>query len=63
GGPFKVMQGHWEFKKIDDKSSQVKLTSKYSFKNIILEKTISPIIGTGLSSQVIKYFSRGLEKK
>lgn len=62
GGPFKVMQGHWEFKK-NDKSSQVKLTSKYSFKNIILEKTISPIIGTELSSQVIKYFSRGLEKK
>lgn len=49
--------------KKNDKSSQVKLTSKYSFKNIILEKTISPIIGTELSSQVIKYFSRGLEKK
>ncbi len=63
GGPFKIMQGYWEFKKIDDKSSQVKLTSKYSFKNIILEKTISPIIGTELSNQVIKYFSRGLEKK
>ncbi|WP_236352407.1 hypothetical protein [Francisella noatunensis] len=37
--------------------------SEYNLANIILEKTISPIIGTGLSNQVIKYFSRGLEKK
>ncbi|QOG54737.1 hypothetical protein FSC774_03990 [Francisella noatunensis subsp. noatunensis FSC774] len=34
GCPFKIMQGYWEFKKIDDKLSQVKLTSKYSFKKL-----------------------------
>ena len=41
-GPFKKLEGEWRFIEIEESSSRIELELHYEFKNIILEKLISP---------------------
>ncbi len=41
-GPFKKLSGEWRFIEIQEGSSRIELELNYEFKNIILEKLISP---------------------
>ena len=42
-GPFKSLSGKWMFKNLDKDSCQIELKLEYEFRNVILEKLISPV--------------------
>jgi len=42
-GPFKSLQGRWDFKDIDDLGCRVNFSIDFTFSNLLLEKTLSPV--------------------
>jgi len=42
-GPFSQLQGHWLFTAIGDSGCRVTFRNEFSFKNVLLEKTVGPV--------------------
>ena len=44
-GPFKTLQGHWNFHTLDAHACKVELVLEYEFANKWLEKIVGPVFG------------------
>ena len=42
-GPFRQLQGHWEFSAIGDQGCRVSFEIEFSFKSTLMEKTLGPV--------------------
>ena len=42
-GPFKMLEGRWQFIEIEEDACRIELELHYEFSNIILDKLISPV--------------------
>ena len=62
-GPFKNLNGSWNFIEIEKNSCKVELNLNYEFKNIILEKLISPIFNMIANTFIDSFIKRAEEIK
>ena len=42
-GPFKKLEGRWQFIEIEENACRIELELHYEFSNLILDKLISPV--------------------
>lgn len=42
-GPFKYLQGSWQFTKLDENSCKIDFCLEYTFSNIVLELALGPV--------------------
>ena len=57
-GPFSQLQGHWEFTSIGDSGCRVTFSTQFSFKSVIMEKTIGPVFNDICSRLVDSFVAR-----
>jgi ribosome-associated toxin RatA of RatAB toxin-antitoxin module len=62
-GPFKRLNGSWNFIEIEKNSCKVELNLNYEFKNILLEKLISPIFNMIANTFIDSFVKRAEEIK
>ncbi|MDH5547785.1 MAG: type II toxin-antitoxin system RatA family toxin [Gammaproteobacteria bacterium] len=60
-GPFKKLQGLWNFEQLNDKACKVSLNIEFEFSNKILDKTVGPIFGQICNSLVEAFVKRAQE--
>jgi len=60
-GPFNRLSGTWNFIEIEKNSCKVELILNYEFKNIILEKLISPIFNMIANTFIDSFVKRAEE--
>jgi len=57
-GPFSQLQGHWEFASIGDSGCRVTFSTQFSFKSVLMEKTIGPVFNDICSRLVDSFVAR-----
>ena len=62
-GPFKKLDGFWEFVKIDDNSCKINFKLEYEYKNFFLEKLISPIFNIIANTLIDNFIKKAEETK
>lgn len=60
-GPFKTMNGYWEFIKIDKNSCKINFFLEYSFSNFIIEKTTGYVFSE-ISQSLMDSFIKQADK-
>jgi ribosome-associated toxin RatA of RatAB toxin-antitoxin module len=62
-GPFNHLEGHWDFKKIDNYNTIVDLYLEYKFDSKIIELSIKPIFSNIMSSILDSFISEAFKRK
>jgi len=57
-GPFKDLQGHWQFAAIGESGCRVTFNTRFSFRNALMEKTLGPVFNEICSRLVDAFVSR-----
>lgn len=57
-GPFKTLEGRWQFSALGDSGCKVELTLRYEFAGRLLEKLIGPVFGHIANSLVDAFVKR-----
>lgn len=57
-GPFKALNGRWDFKEIGDLGCRVSFTIDFAFSNFLLEKTLSPLFNEICARMVDAFVAR-----
>ena len=42
-GPFKKLEGYWQFKALSEDACKVSLQLEFTFDNVLLEKVVGPV--------------------
>tara|TARA_B100000686_G_scaffold110013_1_gene117162 strand:+ start:912 stop:1349 length:438 start_codon:yes stop_codon:yes gene_type:complete len=62
-GPFKNLNGEWNFLKIDNNNTQVSFILEYEFSNKIIELSIKPVFTSIMSSILDSFISEAFKVK
>ncbi|MDG2158659.1 MAG: type II toxin-antitoxin system RatA family toxin [Gammaproteobacteria bacterium] len=62
-GPFNHLEGHWDFKKIDNYNTIVDLYLEYKFDSKVIELSIKPIFSNIMSSILDSFISEAFKRK
>lgn len=57
-GPFSQLQGHWQFATIGDSGCRVTFNTRFSFRNVVMEKTVGPVFNEICSRLVDAFVAR-----
>jgi len=57
-GPFKQLDGRWEFSEIGDQGCRIRFDIDFAFENFLLQRTLSPVFSEICSRLVDAFVSR-----
>lgn len=57
-GPFKSLQGRWDFTEIEDLGCRVNFSIEFTFSSFLLEKTLSPVFNEICARMVDAFVTR-----
>ena len=57
-GPFSQLQGRWQFAAIGESGCRVTFSTQFSFKNVLMEKTVGPVFNDICARLVDSFVAR-----